>query len=92
MTSSILRSTTIEGKYNPRLIDELPIIALAATASSGHRIIKDAQELSVKESNRILSTVNTLSQLEQMKLLRWDDNTRSTPLHGAIVDSKEITV
>lgn len=90
VTSSILRSTTIEGNIIPRLIDELPIIALAATQAVGTTIIKDAQELSVKESNRILSTVNTLSQLGADIEATPDGMIIQgpTPLHGAIVDSK----
>ncbi|MGB3927093.1 MAG: 3-phosphoshikimate 1-carboxyvinyltransferase [Caldicoprobacterales bacterium] len=58
--SSSLNGTIIEGDLIPRLIDELPIIALAATQAQGTTIIRDAEELKVKESNRIDSTVNIL--------------------------------
>lgn len=58
--TSSLTGTTIEGDLIPRLIDELPIIALAATQAHGTTIIRDAEELKVKESNRIDSTVNIL--------------------------------
>lgn len=58
--TSSLKGTIIEGDLIPRLIDELPIIALAATQAKGTTIIRDAEELKVKESNRIDSTVNIL--------------------------------
>lgn len=58
--NSSLNSTVIEGEMIPKLIDELPIIALAATQAQGTTIIRDAHELRVKESDRIKSTVNIL--------------------------------
>jgi len=51
--SSVLRATTIEGDIVPRLIDEIPIIAVAATQAQGKTVIRDARELRVKESDRI---------------------------------------
>lgn len=51
--SSSLKAATIEGDLVPRLIDEIPIIAVAATQAEGRTIIKDARELRVKESDRI---------------------------------------
>ena len=50
---SKLNGTTVGGSIIPRLIDEIPIIAVAAAFADGETIIKDAQELTVKESNRI---------------------------------------
>lgn len=50
---SQLKGTTISGQLIPRLIDELPIIALLATQAQGVTHIKDAQELRVKETDRI---------------------------------------
>ena len=47
----------------PRLIDEIPILALLATRAKGITVIKDAEELKVKETNRIDVTVNQLKQL-----------------------------
>ncbi len=58
-----LKSTVIAGELIPRLIDEIPIIALLATKASGKTIIKDAQELKVKETNRIDVTVRELKAL-----------------------------
>ena len=56
------KGTVVEGSLIPRLIDELPIIALAATQAEGTTLIKDAEELKVKESNRIDSTVGILKE------------------------------
>ena len=61
--SSKLKGTTISGKLIPRLIDELPIIALLATQAEGTTIIKDAAELKVKETNRIDTVAHELSLL-----------------------------
>ena len=61
--TSELKGTVIEGEMIPRLIDEIPIIALLATQAEGTTIIKDAQELKVKETNRIDTVVNELSKL-----------------------------
>lgn len=60
---SKLHSTTIEGALIPTLIDELPLIAAVATMAEGKTIIKDAQELKVKESNRIKVMCEELSKL-----------------------------
>ena len=61
--SSKLKATTISGAIIPRLIDEIPIIALLATQAHGKTIIKDAEELKVKETNRIDAVVNELKKL-----------------------------
>lgn len=58
-----LSSTTISGNMIPRLIDEIPIIALLATQAEGETIIKDAEELRVKETDRIKAVVETLTTL-----------------------------
>lgn len=58
-----LSGTTIDGDIIPRLIDELPIIALLATQAEGTTIIKDAEELRVKETDRIEAVVDVLSTL-----------------------------
>lgn len=60
---SNLNSTTIDSKLIPRLIDEIPIIAVMATQAEGTTIIKDAKELKVKESNRISSVVSNLKKM-----------------------------
>lgn len=59
---SRLHGTEIGGAIIPRLIDELPVIAVAAAFAEGETVIRDAQELKVKESNRIVSMVAELSK------------------------------
>ncbi|MFC4387655.1 3-phosphoshikimate 1-carboxyvinyltransferase [Gracilibacillus marinus] len=61
--SSNIQSAVIEGDIIPRIIDEIPIIALMATQAEGTTIIKDAEELRFKETDRIDSVVSTLSAL-----------------------------
>lgn len=56
--SSPLHGVVIEGDIIPRLIDEIPVIAVAAAAADAQTIIKDAGELKVKESNRISAVTN----------------------------------
>ncbi len=53
VTSSDLHGVTIEGDIIPSLIDEIPIIAVAACHAEGKTVIKDAGELRVKETDRI---------------------------------------
>ena len=61
--TSSLKSTEIEGDMIPRLIDEIPVIALLATQAEGTTVIRDAEELKVKETNRIDTVVNELRKL-----------------------------
>ena len=56
--SSELKGIEIGGDIIPRLIDEIPVIAVAAAFAEGKTVIKDAEELKVKETNRILAVVN----------------------------------
>ena len=58
-----LVSTTIDKEIIPRLIDEIPVIAVLATQGEGTTIIKDAHELKVKESNRIKAVVDNLKKM-----------------------------
>ncbi len=60
--SSSLKGTTVSGDIIPRLIDELPIIAVAAVFADGQTVIKDAQELKVKETNRIRAVVDEFNK------------------------------
>lgn len=62
VSSSTLKGTTIGGDLIPRLIDEIPVIAVAALFAEGTTVIKDAQELKVKESNRIDAVVTELKR------------------------------
>lgn len=61
--TSNLKATEIGGALIPRLIDEIPIIALLATQAEGTTVIKDAAELKVKETNRINTVVTELKKL-----------------------------
>ncbi|WP_286228998.1 3-phosphoshikimate 1-carboxyvinyltransferase [Neobacillus mesonae] len=61
--ASNLKGTVIAGDIIPTLIDEIPIIALMATQAEGTTIIKDAEELKVKETNRIDTVVEELRKL-----------------------------
>ncbi len=58
-----LRGTEISGDLIPRLIDELPVIALLATQAEGTTIIKDAGELRVKETDRIAAVTSELKKI-----------------------------
>lgn len=61
--SSNLEGTIIEGSLIPTLIDEIPIIAILASVAQGTTIIRNAEELKVKESNRLDIMVNELSAM-----------------------------
>lgn len=60
---SELKGCVIEGDIIPRLIDELPVIAVLATQAEGTTIIKDAQDLRNKESDRIKAVVTELKKI-----------------------------
>ena len=83
--TSSLKGAVIGGDLIPRLIDEIPIIALLATQAHGKTVIKDAEELKVKETNRIDAVVNELKKLGA-NITATDDGMiieGPTPLHGA---------
>lgn len=61
--TSALKGITIGGEIIPRLIDEIPVIAVLATQAEGITIIKNAEELKVKETNRIDTVVSELRKL-----------------------------
>ena len=60
---SELKATTIQGSIIPRLIDEIPVIAVAASQANGTTIIKDAQDLRNKEADRITAVKTELKKL-----------------------------
>lgn len=60
---SDLKATTIQGSIIPRLIDEIPVIVVAATQAQGTTIIKDAQDLRHKEADRISAVVKEFKKL-----------------------------
>ena len=87
--SSELKGITIEGNLIPTLIDELPVIAVLACFAKGTTVIKDAEELKVKESNRIDIMVSNLKAMGA-DIEATDDGmiiNGGKPLHGAVVDS-----
>lgn len=86
---SELNGTVIEGDLIPTLIDELPVIAVMAACANGETIIRNAEELKVKESNRLEIIVHHLSEMgcditgtEDGMIIRG-----GKPLHSAVLDS-----
>jgi 3-phosphoshikimate 1-carboxyvinyltransferase len=61
--SSNLKGVEIGGEIIPRMIDEFPVLAVAATQARGTTIVRDAAELKVKESDRILMMAVTLKKM-----------------------------
>lgn len=61
--SSRLRNISIGGALIPRLIDEIPILALAGAVAEGEMVIADARELRVKETDRIAAICSELKKL-----------------------------
>ncbi|ERN54193.1 3-phosphoshikimate 1-carboxyvinyltransferase [Alkalihalophilus marmarensis] len=61
--TSSLKGIEIGGDLIPRLIDEIPVIAVLASQAEGKTVIKDAEELKVKETNRIDTVVSELKKL-----------------------------
>lgn len=86
---SELTGTVIEGDVIPRLIDEIPVIAAMATQAKGQTIIRDAEELKVKETDRIATVVSQLSKFGA-KVTPTDDGMiieGSADLTAAEIDS-----
>jgi len=90
VTQSALKGATFsDGDHIVRMIDEIPILALAATQSEGITEIRNASELKVKETNRIARTVESLRMLGA-NIEATDDGMiihGKTKLHGAEVSS-----
>lgn len=87
--SGSLKACTIAGDLIPRLIDEIPILAVAAVFAQGTTIIRDAEELRVKESDRIAVMAKQLNSMGA-KVTELPDGmeiTGGTPLTGTDVDS-----
>ncbi|MBG9790841.1 3-phosphoshikimate 1-carboxyvinyltransferase [Brevibacillus laterosporus] len=84
-----LHGTVIEGDLIPRLIDEIPVIAVMATQAVGETIIRDAAELKVKETDRITTVVSQLGKFGA-KVQPTDDGmiiTGECVLHGTEINS-----
>lgn len=63
VTSGQLTAIELGGEIIPRILDELPVLAVAACFASGTTVIRDAAELRVKEADRIATTVTELTRL-----------------------------
>lgn len=86
---SSLHGIEIDGDLIPRLIDEVPIIAVLASQAQGKTVIRDAAELKVKETNRIDTVVSELKKLH-VQIEPTDDGMvidGGHPLQGAACDS-----
>ena len=86
---SSLKGTVIEGALIPTLIDELPVLAVLAAFAEGTTMIRDAQELKVKESNRLDIMVHHLSAMGADVVPTEDGMiiTGGKTLYGAVLDS-----
>jgi 3-phosphoshikimate 1-carboxyvinyltransferase len=86
-----LRGVTVEGEAVVRMIDEFPVLAVAATQARGETVVRDAAELRKKESDRISSVVGALQRLGARIEERPDGFAVEgpTPLHGATVDAQD---
>ena len=86
---SALKAVALAGDTVPRMIDEIPVFAVAAANASGTTVIKDAAELAVKESNRIKVMVSELAKMGA-DIEAMDDGMvihGCRPLKGAYLDS-----
>ncbi len=87
---SSLHGITFGADWIPTLIDEIPVIAVMAAAADGQTVIKDAQELKVKESNRIDTVVNGLKAMG-VDAVGTEDGmiiNGGKPLHSADIATK----
>ncbi|MCI5699515.1 MAG: 3-phosphoshikimate 1-carboxyvinyltransferase [Lachnospiraceae bacterium] len=89
VSSGSLHGTVIEGDIIPTLIDEIPVIAVLAAYADGETIIRNAEELKVKESNRLNIMVENLSAMgadiegtSDGMIIRG-----GKPLHGVTVET-----
>ena len=80
----------IGGDIIPTLIDEIPVIAVLSCFADGKTVIRNAEELKVKESNRLEVIVNNLSNMGA-DITATEDGmiiNGGKPLHGAVIDSR----
>src|SRR3989338_5072699 len=89
VAASALRGTTVEAHEVPRLIDELPILMVAACAASGTTVFRGASELRIKETDRLHSMTTGLRQMGAQMAASGDAAVTITgaPLRGAAVES-----
>jgi 3-phosphoshikimate 1-carboxyvinyltransferase len=89
VTGSPLKATVIHGKEVPQLIDELPILSVAGAMARGKTIIRQAEELRVKETDRIAAIAHNLRTMgvHVAELTDGLEIHGPAPLHGARVAS-----
>jgi 3-phosphoshikimate 1-carboxyvinyltransferase len=85
-----LRPFTVEGPQVPRLVDEIPVLAVAACAAAGVSRIRGAEELRVKETDRLMVMARQLNAMGARVTEHPDGLTieGGSALHGAEVDSE----
>jgi 3-phosphoshikimate 1-carboxyvinyltransferase len=89
ITGAMLKGTVIQGKEVAQLIDELPVLAVAGALASGTTIIRHAQELRVKETDRIAAIAHNL-RVMGAQVIELNDGLEihgPAPLRGARVPS-----
>jgi len=87
--SGILSGTEIAGDLIPKVIDEIPILAIAATQAKGKTVVRDAKELRVKESDRITAVAQNLNAMG-VKIEVFEDGFAiegPQKLRGAVIES-----
>jgi 3-phosphoshikimate 1-carboxyvinyltransferase len=84
-----LKATRIEGREIPNVIDEIPILAVAAALAEGTTVISDASELRVKETDRLSAVASHLKAMG-VKVVEKPDGLEITggALRGATLDSR----
>jgi 3-phosphoshikimate 1-carboxyvinyltransferase len=89
VTGAPLKATVIQGKEVPQLIDELPILSIAGALASGKTTIRHAEELRVKESDRIAAIAHNLRAMgaQVSELSDGLEIYGPAPLHGARLPS-----
>ena len=87
--SGPLRGTVVGGDLVPRMIDEFPVLAVAATQAQGATVVRDAEELRVKETDRIAAVASQLTLMGARVEERPDGFViyGQSPLYGASVSS-----
>lgn len=87
--TSSLKGIEISGEWIPKIIDELPLLAIIATQAEGTTIVKDAQELRVKETDRIATIASELRKAG-VEIEELEDGfviTGKQKIHGGMVST-----
>ena len=89
ITGCPLKGTVIQGKEVPRLIDELPILSVAGALATGKTTVRQAEELRLKETDRIAAIAHNLRTMgaQVTELSDGLEINGPAPLHGARVAS-----